>query len=333
MFKPDQCKRCGACLSGCQWMDVPAEKAGQYMEEMINGKNSPILSNCITCYSCNERCPQQANPYGLFLELQETYNTFFPQETITFFENDYQFEGSVNAVPKSDRILTTCSIEKTNPELLQGRLYDIPKVGGKAYNCWPIFPHMNAKQIQIRELKNLIARLSDTGAKEVICFHADCYSALAKTAPEHGIDVPFKPVHLAEYFIDFLINHQNEIKKSNINIAYQRPCTSKLTPEAESYIDTVFDLIGVNRVKRKYDRKNALCCSSLLALHNRKESQNCTEKNINDAIDAGAQAMVYLCPICRDMLEETAKSHAMPLIFLGDLVRMAIGEIDPIPIN
>ena len=146
MFKPDQCKRCGTCLSGCQWMDVPKEKAGQYIEEMINGKSTEILGNCITCYSCNERCPQQANPYGLFFELHETNNTFFPKETITFFENDYQFEGPVNAVPKSDRILNTCSIEKTNPELVQGQLYDIPKVGGKAYDCWAIFPHMNAKK-------------------------------------------------------------------------------------------------------------------------------------------------------------------------------------------
>ena len=312
-------------------MDVPKEKAGLYMEEMINGKSTEVLGNCITCYSCNERCPQQANPYGLFLELQETYNTFFPQETISFFENDYQIEGSVSAVPKSDRILTTCSIEKTNPELVQGQLYAIPKVGGKEYNCWPIFPHMNAKQVQIRELKNLINRLAETGAKEVICFHADCYSALVKTAPEHGIDVPFKPIHLAEYFIDFLRNYQNDIKKLNINIAYQRPCTSKLTPAAESYIDTVFDLIVVNRVKRKYDRKNALCCSSLLTLHNRKEIQSCTENNFTDAIDAGAQAMVYFCPICRDMMNETAKSHAIPLVFMGDLVRMAIGEIDLVP--
>jgi len=211
MFKPDQCKRCGICISWCQWMDVPTEKAGQYMEEMINGKRTEVLSNCITCYSCNERCPQQVNPHGLFFELQETNNTFFPKETIAIFENDYQFEGSVDAVAKNDRILNTCSIEKTNPELVQGQLYDIPKVGGKAYNCWAIFPHMNAKQVQIRELKKLITRLKETGAKEVICVHADCYSALTKTAPEHGIDVPFKPIHLAEYYTEFLRNHQNSL--------------------------------------------------------------------------------------------------------------------------
>jgi len=104
-----------------------------------------------------------------------------------------------------------------------------------------------------------------------------------------------------------------------------------LTPNAEGHIDTLFDLIGANRVKRKYDGKNALCCSSLLALHNRKEGPDCTESNIEDAMDAGAQAMVYLCPICKSMLKESAKSHAMPLVFLGDLVRMAIGEIDPLP--
>jgi len=52
------------------------------------------------------------------------------------------------------------------------------------------------------------------------------------------------------------------------------------------------------------------------------------EKNIFDAKAFGAQAIVYFCPVCKSMLESMAQKHELPLIFLGDIVRMAIGELE-----
>lgn len=50
------------------------------------------------------------------------------------------------------------------------------------------------------------------------------------------------------------------------------------------------------------------------------------EKNLRDAKDAGARAMVCLCPMCIHALADVAREQEMPLIFLGDLARMALGE-------
>ncbi len=38
--------------------------------------------------------------------------------------------------------------------------------------------------------------------------------------------------------------------------------------------------------------------------------------------------MVCLCPMCLDGLAAVAGAHHLPLIFLGDIARMALGEID-----
>lgn len=46
----------------------------------------------------------------------------------------------------------------------------------------------------------------------------------------------------------------------------------------------------------------------------------------------GADALVYLCFICRDMLAEAANEYSLPHIFLGDVACMALGEIDA-PVN
>jgi len=46
-------------------------------------------------------------------------------------------------------------------------------------------------------------------------------------------------------------------------IAYQRPCGSRYTPAKEQMLDELFELIGVERVVREYDREKALCCGFL----------------------------------------------------------------------
>lgn len=328
MFKPDLCKLCGKCLTECQWMDVTHAQAITYRKEMMEGKHTPVIDNCITCFACKEKCPTGANPCDQNFELQEKYNTLVPKEVIRAEEKNYFFDRALNPFPKADRILTTCSYEKSHSHLMEGELYDLPRVGGKPFLCWATFPHMGAASIQRNNLKTLVDRLAMTKAKEVVCFHADCYSALASTAPDCGIDVPFKPIHLAEYIVDFLKENKDRIKPLSIDIAYQRPCTSRHSPDKEIFIDTLFDLVGVKRVKRKYDRKNALCCTSVKVLYDKGDDAISREKNILDAKNSGAKAIIYFCPVCKETLADTANAHSLPLIFLGDLARASLGEID-----
>jgi Fe-S oxidoreductase len=327
MFRPDLCKLCGKCLEECQWMAVSPSEAKNWRKEMTDGKHTPVLDNCITCFACNERCPNGANPSDQNLALQERYRTLVPEETVKAVEAANLFVGELKEVPHADRIMATCSYEKTKPELIQGELYDMPRVSGKPFLCWSIFPHMGGASIQNKHVRSMVERLRLTGAKEVICFHVDCYSALVRTAPDSGIDVPFRPVHLAEYLVEYLQNNRDRVKPLGLDIAYQRPCTSRHAPDAERYIDELFELTGVNRIRRRYDRENALCCTSVRALYGKGNDRADREKNVLDAQEAGARAIVYFCPVCKDMLSDVAAERSLPLIFLGDLARAALGEI------
>ncbi|MBN2224760.1 MAG: (Fe-S)-binding protein [Deltaproteobacteria bacterium] len=308
-------------------MKATPAQAKNWRTEMTEGKYTPVLDNCITCFACNETCPNGANPCDQNLALHEKYRSLVPQHVVEAMEEDNLFAGEVKGVLQADRIMTTCSYEKSKPELIQGQLYDLPRVGGKPYLCWSIFPHLGAPSVQRKHLQSMVDRLGMTGAKEVVCFHVDCYSALARIAPDAGIDIPFRPVHLAEYLVEYLRQYGDGVKSLGLSIAYQRPCTSRYTPEAERYIDELFDLTGANRVKRAYDREKALCCTSVRLLYGKGNDRVDREKNVLDAKEAGAEAIVYLCPICKDMLTDVASEHSLPLIFLGDLARAALGEI------
>ena len=54
------------------------------------------------------------------------------------------------------------------------------------------------------------------------------------------------------------------------------------------------------------------------------------EANVEDASKAGAEAMVFLCPLCMSALARPASERGMQPVLLSQLVRMALGEL-PFP--
>jgi Fe-S oxidoreductase len=328
MFKPDLCDLCGDCLVECQWMDVDRDQAVAWMTEMKNGNPSPAVDQCITCYACNEICPQGANPFDLIADFQEKAAKIMPPDKAAEQEARFTFTGELKGFPTGeDRIMSICVFGKTDGHLIQGELYDLPQVGGKPYFCWVLFSHTGAPSIQERHAQEFVDRLAMTGAKEVVCFHDDCYTMLTTLASEYGIEVPFRPIHLAEYLVEYLKAHKDRVKPLDVDLAYQRPCASRHTPEKEHFIDELFDLAGVRRVTREYDREKAMCCAGVKFMLNMGDPRPDQERNINDAKSAGAKGMVCLCPMCMHSMAGTAKDLEMPLIFLGDVARMALGEI------
>ena len=327
MFKADLCDLCGDCLVKCQWIKADKAQAVEWMKSMMTGQRTPVLHQCITCYACNEICPQKANPFDLIARLQEKYDVFASQGIANIEEANYAFTKILTKSPRAERVMTTCLFEKTHAGFIQGELYDLPRVGGKPYFCWLLFSHWGVESIQRKHAQEMVDRLALTGAKEIVCFHDDCYAMLTTLAPEYGIKVPFRPVHLSEYLVMYLRQNRHRIKPLNIDIAYQRPCASRHTPEKEHFVDDLFELAGVRRVPRTYDRESAMCCASIKLLLGNGEPQPDQEKNVIDAKQSGAQAMVCLCPMCLDSLADAAGAHQLPVIFLGDIARMAIGEI------
>jgi Fe-S oxidoreductase len=152
---------------------------------------------------------------------------------------------------------------------------------------------------------------------------------LANKVKEYGIELPFKPIHIIEYLRDYVKEHEDQIRKLDMKIAYQQPCASRYTFEKDSILDELFELIGAERVKRKYDRLGALCCGySQGAMVNvsKEELIQWRMKNIIDAKDAGAEAMVYLCPVCVAYLRNRTKGQGLEPYIISNLVRLALGE-------
>ena len=334
MFDISKCDFCGECLEKCQYQNYDKEEGSRQIKALTKGQKAEILSECITCFACNEYCPKGANPFDLISEYQEKWKLIPDSDLILSM-----LDQMINDVPNeviwgnlNKPALSLCAYESLLPQdAIKGRLFDdLTVIKGSKYFCWIGLAHIG-RQTPIKEnAQAFIENLAEVGVKEIIFVHDDCYAMLVKKIRDYNIELPFRPVHIFSYLLDFLKSNQNFVTKINKKIAYQRPCASRYTPEKEWMLDEIFDLIGVERVDRRYDRENALCCGGPLMDIDQGRLNDIQDRNLNDAKEHGADAMVYLCPVCYTFMNEITHNYGMSSIFLTNLCRIALGE-EPFP--
>jgi heterodisulfide reductase subunit C2 len=70
-----KCYQCGTCVSSCPAKIYsghfsPRELILRSLRGMQEGNLNDDLWRCITCNNCNERCPQDVNPYEVVVKLK-----------------------------------------------------------------------------------------------------------------------------------------------------------------------------------------------------------------------------------------------------------------------
>ena len=335
-FDPRICDACDsvACLMKCQHLDFRDVAEAKAEKQKINaGEDSRVLHECLTCYACQEYCPNGNNPFFLIVERQEQMG-FLPAPTPIVAEQLKMMapKGRITNMKVHSPVVNLCAFPMLAGSV-RGSLFEGASViAGTDIFCNIMWLHF-AKNSTIRErvpqvIDNIMAfYLSDSGVDEMICFHDECYGTYTSVAAAYGIRVPFKPVHQFDYIDRRLDALAGRIKPLKVKIAYQRPCSNRLVPETDKVLDRVFEKIGAERVPRTYDRENALCCGGILRAQQRDElADELVEKNIADMLTAGATYCVFNCPFCMaTMAQEVAERGLMPIL-VSDLCLAALGE-------
>ncbi|GAB4332948.1 MAG: (Fe-S)-binding protein [Candidatus Abyssubacteria bacterium] len=331
MFERANCDLCGDCLVECQHTDYDREGAIAEMTALIEGKPTVIAKQCITCAACNEVCEKGANPFDLICETQEKTNALeVPDEVVSMFDYMCKGRNEVRKGAPGKPAISSCVIKPALPRPLEGSLFDdLTHIRGEDYFCYIGWVHMGKSSPIDKGIRSFITNLAAVGASEIVFAHDDCYATVTTKAKQYGIDVPFRPLHIIEYLRDQMKARKGEVKKLGMKIAYQRPCASRYTPEKEPMLDELFELIGVERVKRTYDRTHALCCGLPLMFRDMERGVALQQRNLDDAQQAGATAMVFLCPVCIRGLGSGCTLRGLDIYMLSDLCRLALGEDIP----
>lgn len=336
MFDKTNCVNCENidCLTRCQWIEFSnTEDARTEISKMINGEDSRVLSECVTCFACDEYCPYNSHPFDLITNLQEKYNSLkidpiILEKTIkTYVPHD---QVRLKEIDPNEPVLTKCGLSKINYKNMQGQLFDnLQYVSGRDYFCNLVYHHYARDSIIRKRAPIIIDNIKKQGIKEMICFYDECYGFYTSYCSRNNIELPkdFKPIHIYEYLYDYLKDHELEIKKLNLKIAYQRSYSNRFIPDMDKWVDKICDLIGVERVKRKYDRENALCCAGVFRTLGKKLLLRKTQDdNINDMIEHKAEACVYNCPMCKEALGNRAERKGIRNYLLSDLCRLSLEE-------
>ncbi|MDD5711263.1 MAG: (Fe-S)-binding protein [Smithellaceae bacterium] len=330
MFDKGKCDLCGQCLSSCPYLDFDAAQGAAEFEGLIKGGKPGWLSKCITCFACNELCPRSARPFDLIVGRMEEKGDYVDPVIVSAVHERFTPKGEFKSPEiKSEKVLSLCTIEPIVPWAFQGPIFSgMDVVRGRFFFCNVLYPHIGNHTFMEEGARPLIERYAALGAKEIVFVHDDCYALMADVAPHLGIDLPFRPIHIFEHLRDYLKDNRARIKPLAKKIAYQRPCASRLTSAKEGMLDEILALIGCERVSRRYDREHALCCGqSMKGFMQRGDRYPAYQKlNVEDAKDHGAEAMVFLCPMCLDALCGECRRQGLETLMISDLCHLALGE-------
>ena len=330
-FNLAKCNYCGICLERCHYTNFTREEGIDEMKKLINGEPTRVTGECITCYACNEYCPTGANPSDLLLRRMGEQGFDVPPAFLHIIEHsDAQdlHPTTVSWGEEGKPIVHTCSFHDLIPHYYEGPLFEgVTFIHGSNFISRLYWEHVARVDMFKDWLPKKIENITKvTGGKEVVCMHDDCYAAYTTKAMDWSIDVPFKPIHHAEYSLRFLKEHKLQIKKLNLKVAYQLPCASNYTPWQNEWIDEIMELIGCERVKRSYERDNKLCCGTMVAQRQGIEAASEVKKaNIEDARATGADVFVMQCPLCALNMRDVANEAGMKPYMLAQLCNLALG--------
>ena len=343
MFHRELCKLCGDCLVNCMFNEYSRDQAIAERKALMEGKWAPILRNCASCHSCNERCPEGANPWDLIGRLQGIYREVdtgdYWAERVRAVDEERLGLLAAPLPERADTVLLTCIVGTGAPEIFDSLLYSgARRLVGPPYYCNNGLEYFGEEEGQRARAQGFVDVIARFQPREVVCYHDQCYFLLTYRMPEYGIDVPFRPVHLFEHLVRTVRQHQGMVRPLHLKVAYQRPCSSRNTQDKEHFLDELLELLGCERVAREYDRENALCCGAMYGARGLSDKAvTAALTNVEDSLEHGAEALLCLCPSCMRNYAQLAPERGLPVYHVSELCQIALGEEvtyreeDPLP--
>lgn len=331
-FDENLCLSCTTsdCLEKCKFVKLGGVKGNKEMLKIAQNEDSIVLRDCITCYSCEEYCEKGNHPFYLISEKREQKGLdIAPRPILKQWINLGEPVGRYKVGKINERVLSFGFV----PEFLEwvgGKLFEdvMPSyVFGQEFFCNVAYLHFGRTSIIKERMPLVMNNFRKLGIKEVICLHDECYGAFTSLAPAFGIEVPFKPIHYYEYLLERLRHLKEDIRPLNVKVAYQRPCSSRLSPSMHPLVKDIFNRIGAELLDREYQDEKALCCGEVIRLHGHYDlAEELQRRNIEDIVMSGAEYCVFNCPYCYVALGHKLVKKGVKPIHIIELCRMALGE-------
>ena len=326
-FDPKKCLECEdmSCLKKCIHLGYDEVRIREEIKKIADGAYSSVLEDCTNCYGCEENCPYDNHMFYRIVELQEKYGVKKIPDTVREeLIKRYEPEGVFTPKTVGGKFVHICLFPHLK-DLVYGEFFEgFEIVRGRHIFCNVVYLHYGMISVIKERIPLILENMSKLDPEVVVLFHDECYGFYNSLLRAYGIEVPFKYLHLFTYLRDFL--KSTSLKKLNIDVIYQRPCSNRLSPEIDRVVDEIFEMIGVNRVERYYDRDRALCCGAAFVLAKQPDVvEKYKKKQLEDILSQPADYVVFNCPMCKTTMEKDIIDIGKKPLHLIELCRMALG--------
>jgi Fe-S oxidoreductase len=312
-------------------MDLDLASAKAERQRILNGQDSKVLNDCATCYACEEYCPYNNHPFYLIVERQEEKGILPAPIPITKQQIlMMQPRGTITPAKVTAPVINMCYFPMLTGCIREPLFENASLIVGSDIFCNAMWLHFARNSVIRERLPRMIDNiwdfyLKDSGIDSLICFHDECYGTFTQLAPAFGIEVPFESVQLFEYLSRRLEALKDTIQPLDAKVAYQRPCSNRLVPETQHWVDDIFKKIGAERRPRKYENENALCCGHVFRAHQHDDlADDVQTRNLDDMAQSGAAYCVFNCPVCMFTLADGVIERGMIPILMSDLCQLAL---------
>ena len=298
---------------------------------------------CTTCEVCNTRCQLQLPIEHNWMEMrgklinEEKRGTFPPFEMIASSlrgENDIWAGKRENRdkwvpadvaekIPEQSDIIyfagctasyVETDIAEASIRLLQDAGYSVGYMG-KDEACCGIPMKVSGKWDLFEEIyEHNIAEARKRGAKTIVTSCPACglvwKEFYANLAAERGEEYEFEVKHYSELVSDALAEGKLELKENPFEghkVTFHDSChAGRAQGLYEPPRDMLKAIPGLDFVEMEHNREEGICCGSVLTLIGEPPVAPVLGKHrLPEAVDAGADTVVALCPCCQVQLRDS----------------------------
>jgi len=314
---------------------------------------------CTTCEVCNTRCQLQLPIEHNWMELRgklinaEKRGTFPPFEMIAASlrgENDIWAGKRENRdkwvpadvaakIPEQSDILyfagctasyVETDIAEASMRLLQDSGYSVGYMG-QDEACCGIPMKMSGKWDQFEEIyEHNVGEARKRGVKTIVTSCPACglvwKELYAGIAADRGEEYDFEVKHYSELVGEAVKSAQLVLKENPFEgktVTFHDSCHAGRAQNIyEEPRDMLRGIPGIDLVEMEHNREEGLCCGSVLTLIGEHSvAPILGGHRLQEAVDAGADTVVAMCPCCQVQLRDSNEKNDMGLR-IDDLSRV-----------
>ncbi len=314
---------------------------------------------CTTCEVCNHRCPLQlpVEHNGMAIRgslIQERGEGTFPP--FEMMAASLRGEGDIWAgkrahrgdwvpddvkaqlKPKADILyFAGCTASYVETDIAEATLrllldsgLDVAYMGSQESCCGVPMKMAGKWDLFTQIYQDNVAAVRETGAKTIVTSCPACAlvwkEMYAAEADKRGEEYDFEVKHYSEYIADAVEDGSLKLKTNPFEgkrVTFHDSCHAGRAQGIYEEPRRMLEAIpGIDLVEMEHNRKEGLCCGSVLTLVGEIDKAPVLGKaRLDEAVDVGADTVVAMCPCCQVQLRDSVEKNELDLK-IDDLARV-----------